>query len=313
MALLSNHDSAPADNIMWLDLEMTTISDVKLGRIMEVGVIFTNSTFELLSTFEEGYPTSFHRVIRLSEEDLSLSSEWSKRVHTQPRPIVNKSLFQLCAESEFSIEQVDMEMERMIRQHAKGKPIIMAGASIACDKAFVDVHMPRVSALLHHRMIDVSGILEIAKRMYPGYRPHVSKLPSSSLRTQHSAMWDIVASLRLMHELQQTIFMPMVLISRVPASPVHHHQFHPAQPHPYTEVYHHHPSHPSPHPPPPPHSPMFMGTHPSSPAMYSHPGDQQVVMRHASRVPVHIFESKLESEYTNMPTSSFGYPMPGAD
>lgn len=277
---------SPADNVLWIDLEMTDIASATKGHIMEVGVIFTGPTFELLE--DTDLPSSFHRILSLSTDQLMDCSEWSKRVHTMPRPGCNKSLFDLCLESNFTLEQVDADLEKLIRYFSRGKLIMIAGSSIASDRAFIDAQLPRTSALLHHRMIDVSTILEMSKRMYPGFRPFVSKLRMH--HHAHSAVADIVASLRLMHELQQTIFMPMLIISRVSPPGFDPSIFAPGVGSPTMM-----------HSPPP-----FL------PPMYSVPNtgaSTNFVLRQSHKIPQHVLESKLDSQQTHCPTATFGFPL----
>jgi oligoribonuclease len=272
---------SPSDNVLWIDLEMTDIASATKGHIMEVGVIFTGPTFELLEDTE--LPSSFHRILNLSTDQLMDCSEWSKRVHTIPRPGCNKSLFDLCLESKFTLEQVDTDLEKLIRYFSRGKLMMIAGSSIASDRAFIDAQLPRTSALLHHRMIDVSTILEMSKRMYPGFRPFVSKLRMH--HHAHSAIADIVASLRLMHELQQTIFMPMLIISRVSPPGFDASMFSPGGL------------------PPPmmPHMPMYSVPSTGPPTNF--------VLRQSHKIPQHILESKLDSQQTHFPTATFGFPL----
>lgn len=284
--------ASPSGRVMWIDLEMTDIHNVSTGRIMEVGVIFTGPTFELLDGLEEeeddveaaaavagageremrtrvsdGYPASmYHRVIRLSPEDIAASSQWSKSVHSAIRPHANQSLFDMCLTSPFSLDRVEDDLVRLVGGHAEGRPIMLAGSSVACDRVFIDHHMPRLSSLLHHRMIDVSTVLEMTRRMYPGFKPHVPRLRRTN--HAHSAMADIVASLRLMHELQHTVFMPMIF--EYPCSSSRYQHTRPPPPQQFSTA--------PPPPPPPPHH--FRGA-----AHHQHHHQQQHFPHHTAPPP----------------------------
>jgi oligoribonuclease len=204
---------AAAERVLWIDLEMTDISDVARGRIMEVGAIVTGSSMEWLPSDEErGICTMYHRVVRLTAEELAASSEWSKANHSRPRPSSGMSLMELCEHSSFALSEIEEDLISLVRIHGKGRPMMLAGSSVGCDRIFIDKHMPRLSSVLHHRNIDVSTILELCRRMYSGFR---IRLPSQPAHTQHTAMGDIISSLRLMHFLQSTVFMPVLL----PADP----------------------------------------------------------------------------------------------
>ena len=43
----------------------------------------------------------------------------------------------------------------------------LAGNSVYMDQAFLRIHMPRIFAHLHWRLIDVSTLLELARRWFP--------------------------------------------------------------------------------------------------------------------------------------------------
>jgi oligoribonuclease len=198
-----------AERVLWIDLEMTNIVDVARGRIMEVGAVVTGPAMEWLHADEErGVCTAYHRVIRLSEAELSDVSEWSRVHHAKVRPGAGLSLLELCARSGFSLREVEDDLVALVRTHGRGRPMMLAGSSIGCDRAFIDAHMPRLASVLHHRSIDVSTVLELCRRMYPGFRVPAPPAPPGA---QHTAMGDILSSLRLMHFLQNTIFMPVLL------------------------------------------------------------------------------------------------------
>lgn len=210
---------AAADRLLWIDLEMTNIADPSRGRIMEVGAVVTGPTMAWLRDEEEmgGPCTMYHRVIRLTPEELAASSEWSMSHHARRRPGCGLSLMQLCAVSSFSLQEVEEDLITMVRLHGGGRPMMLAGSSVACDRVFIDRHMPRLASVLHHRTVDVSTVLELCRRMYPGFRVPSAQHGASS----HTAMGDIISSLRLMHWLQNTVFMPGLLSPDFASPPGH--------------------------------------------------------------------------------------------
>lgn len=307
---------------MWIDLEMTDIADVEHGRIMEVGVIFTGPTMEMLDVDDSvSAPVAYHRVISLTEDEIGQSSEWSKQNHSTPRRNSSMSLFDLCRSSTFTIRDVDAEVAGLIRSHAKGRPMIIAGSSISCDRIFIQKHMPETANLLHHRMIDVSTILELTRRMYPGIRfSHFSE------HSQHSAMSDIFSSLHLMHSLQSTVFMPMISTPSAssappasssssppppPPSPVH---YAPPQPQPqpqpqaqpqHQHQHHHHPS---------PFGQLMMYSPPSQASgqhpHLSHAPSQHLIVRQSISLTPHLMEMCIAGYRTDIPTALYCHPYP---
>lgn len=196
----------PADRVLALDLEMTDIADVRAGRIMEVGVAILGAGLEWLSREEAGGATTmYHRVLRLTDAELEASSEWSKLHHSRRRADCGLSLMELCRVSPFALADVEQDLVSLVLAHGQGRPMMLAGSSVACDRVFIDHHMPRLSSVLHHRTIDVSTLLELCRRMYPGFRVPAPR------GMQHTALGDIVGSVRLLHFFQNTLFMPMLL------------------------------------------------------------------------------------------------------
>jgi len=300
---------------MWIDLEMTDISDVERGRIMEVGVIFTGPTMEMLDPANAGIescaPIAYHRVVSLTDEELAGSSDWSMHTHSVRRSPHAQSLLEMCATSTFTIEDIDAEVSSLVRGHARGRPMIIAGSSISCDRIFIQKYMPMTAALLHHRMIDVSTILELTRRMYPGIRfSHFAEQDN-----KHSAMSDIFSSLHLMHNLQSTVFMPMISTfsqaqpqsSTPPGGPP------PPQHMPYSHAAHHNlmiyapqqyhspPQAPPPPPPPPP---------PPQQYHYQHQPGPNLILRQSIPITPQLMEMCISSYRTDNPTAMYCYPFP---
>jgi len=325
---------SPARRVMWIDLEMTDIADVDRGRIMEVGLVFTGPTMEMLEVEESSCaPVAYHRVVSLTEEELDASSTWSKHTHSVQRSPHSHSLFDLCRRSRFTIAEIDAEVAGLVRAHARGRPMIIAGSSISCDRIFIHKHMPLTAALLHHRMIDVSTILELTRRMYPGIRfSHFAEHDK-----QHSAMSDIFSSLHLMHNLQSTVFMPMISTpsptnsapppglssnpssssttptSSTPSSSsalsppgMYYHPVLPpgafAYPSPQSHSHSYPPHHPySTHPPPGQHHNPYGSTGPSS---------HSLIVRQSISLTPHLMEACIAAFRTDDPTALYCFPFP---
>lgn len=79
--------------------------------------------------------------------------------------------------------------------------MVLAGSSINFDKMFLQFQMPDLCDCLHYRSIDVSSIMELAKRWNPQLHPYSPK-PSHS----HRAMDDILSSLELLRFYKQWFF-----------------------------------------------------------------------------------------------------------
>lgn len=187
-----------ADHFLWLDLEMTNLSPIN-GKIMEVAAIVTKGTLEPISS------SAFHRVIRLTPKDLKSLSEWSQTHHRIPRGVNNPSLVDLCQHSPYLLNHVDKELAALMDTYREGARMIVAGSSIGTDLRFVHEFMPEVSKRVHFRVLDVSTVLELCRRIYPGIQ---SILPRPTVT--HCAMDDVWSSLQLLVWFQQHTFLPFL-------------------------------------------------------------------------------------------------------
>lgn len=135
--------------LLWLDLEMTGLSEVK-DKILEVAALVTDLEFNPLG--------SFHRVVKQPPEILAAMDEWCTRTHKKsgltedvgrigvPLPEVEDELVAFC-----------------LPLFAKGERIVIAGNSIHQDRKFIEKHMPNFDKILHYRMLDVSAFKVIFK------------------------------------------------------------------------------------------------------------------------------------------------------
>ena len=190
--------SSPAERVLWIDIEMTDVRDTHAGRIMEIGAIVATKLTEPVPH------AAYHRVVRLTEGELAGSSAWSAQMHSQPCRR-GRSLMQLCTDSPFELAEIERDLLELANTHRGDQLIMIAGSSIASDRAFINEHMPKFAAVLHHRMLDVSTLLEMARRLYPGIR-NIMPQP----RVSHCAMDDIVSSLELMQFFQHNLLTPII-------------------------------------------------------------------------------------------------------
>lgn len=79
--------------------------------------------------------------------------------------------------------------------------ILLAGSTVHFDRAFLVSHFPELKRFLNHKNVDVTTLLETAKRFRPDLLAHKPK-PSSS----HRAMEDILDSIKLYKYFKETVF-----------------------------------------------------------------------------------------------------------
>jgi oligoribonuclease len=90
-----------------------------------------------------------------------------------------------------------------IREHASEGKAPLAGNTVGMDRMFLERDMPRLSAWLHYRVVDVSSIKELARRWYPRAYFHAPEKTGG-----HRALGDIQDSVRELRYYRRTIFVP---------------------------------------------------------------------------------------------------------
>lgn len=136
--------------LLWVDLEMTGL-DPKEDRILEVAAIITDWNFNEIATYEAAVKVSPQRI--------------KKRMFNPPNavfwdsiPKVRDALISASKENGRDAKTVEDELMLFIKQHFdEDYKVVLAGNSIHQDRRFIVSEWPRLDALLHYRMLDVSA------------------------------------------------------------------------------------------------------------------------------------------------------------
>jgi oligoribonuclease len=142
-----------APRLVWVDLEMTGL-DPQTCTIVEIATIVTDSELTVLA---EG-PCL---VIRPPDDALARMSTFVRELH------VKSGLLDRIHASTVTLADAQRETVAFLEQHASKGTSPLCGNSVWKDRAFLEVYMPEVVALLHYRMIDVSTLKELVRRWYP--------------------------------------------------------------------------------------------------------------------------------------------------
>jgi oligoribonuclease len=178
-----------ADNLIWIDLEMTGL-DPQSDLIIEVATIVTDKDLNLLA---EGPVIA----VRQAESVLARLDDWNRRTHGA------SGLLHRVRESvhdEIGAEQATLDfLKRWVPRNASP----MCGNSICQDRRFLARCMPDLESYFHYRNLDVSTLKELARRWAPGV------LASSKKDATHQALQDIRDSIEeLRHYREHFIRMP---------------------------------------------------------------------------------------------------------
>jgi oligoribonuclease len=159
-----------ADNLVWIDLEMTGL-DPERDVIIEIATVVTDPTLE---HSVEGPVIAIHQ----SDATLAAMDEWNTRQHGQ------SGLTTRVRASRYDAAAAEAETLAFLARHVPPKTSPMCGNSICQDRRFLYRYMPRLAEFFHYRNLDVSTLKELQKRWAPG-------LPAFTKTSSHLALEDI--------------------------------------------------------------------------------------------------------------------------
>ncbi len=164
-----------ANNLVWLDLEMTGL-EPDTCRIIEAACIITDSDLNIVAELPA-------IAIHQSEAELAAMDEWNTRTHTA------SGLVARVRASTVSEAEAEQQLIDFISLHVPPKTSPLCGNSISQDRRFLFRHMPKFEAKLHYRNLDVSSIKILVQRWAP-------KLMDGLVKTgSHLALDDVRESI----------------------------------------------------------------------------------------------------------------------
>lgn len=166
-----------SENIFWVDVETTGLLDSPVDQIIELAALITTHDLEILGRFPS-------YVVKPSDEALNNLSEWAQENY------VYNGLLAEAAKSEYTLEDLDSDLEAFLDRHGMYDRVVTAGSCVNFDLKFIKHNLPKVAPKLHYRTIDVSSVAELMKRW--GETLHKNR---PKQRSKHRAEDDIQASL----------------------------------------------------------------------------------------------------------------------
>jgi oligoribonuclease len=164
-----------ANNLVWLDMEMTGLNPDG-DRIIEMAMVVTNSELELVAE-------SPSWVVHQSDEILAAMDDWNQKTHGRSG-LIDKVKASTMDEAEVAAAA----MEFLKRHSSKGHSP-MCGNTIGQDRRFMARYMPKLEDWFHYRNLDVSTLKELCKR----WKPEVAK--GLKKHGRHEALADILESI----------------------------------------------------------------------------------------------------------------------
>ena len=135
------------DKILWIDLEMTGLSE-KQDLILEAAAIVTDWQFKELDSYEG--------IVK--NNSFQLKKRFKANTDFWDSNLENKKLFFDQNNNGKSIKKVENELIDFIKKNFDvKKPVLLGGNSIHADRRFIAEKWPRLDKLLFYRMLDVSA------------------------------------------------------------------------------------------------------------------------------------------------------------
>jgi oligoribonuclease len=174
-----------AENLVWMDLEMTGL-EPDTDQIIEIATVITDSQLNIIA---EGPVLA----ITQSLETLEAMDEWNTTHHSQ------SGLWDRVLNESVSLEEAEKLSLDFIKEHCDLKTSPLCGNSIGQDRRFLYKYMPTLSEYLHYRNVDVSTIKELSKRWYPDF----SSFKKAGV---HRALDDILESINELKYYKDSLF-----------------------------------------------------------------------------------------------------------
>lgn len=183
--------SLNAENLIWLDLEMTGL-DPQHDRILEVATLVTDKQLNLLAEAP---------VIAVHQSDAALAAmgEWCTHQHGQ------SGLTARVRASQVSEREAEQATLAFVRRYLPPNTSPMCGNSICQDRRFLAHYMPELEKFFHYRNLDVSTLKELAKRWAPGVAAGFTK------ESTHLALQDIRDSVAELKHYRERLLRPEFL------------------------------------------------------------------------------------------------------
>ena len=167
-----------ADNLIWVDMEMTGL-DPDQDVVIEIATIITDSE---LNTLAEGPVIAVHQ----SDARLEGMDEWNTTHHTR------SGLVDRVKASKHDEQRATEETVAFLEQWVPPGASPMCGNTICQDRRFMARHLPQLETYFHYRNLDVSTLKILMQRWRP-------ELESGFTKTgTHLALDDIRESIEEM-------------------------------------------------------------------------------------------------------------------
>ncbi len=179
-------DNIPANNLIWIDMEMTGLQP-DADRIIEVALVVTDGQLNVLAE-------SPSWVVHQPDEVLGAMDSWNRGTHGK------SGLIEKVRASRLAEAAVEASAIEFLRPHVPPNASPMCGNSICQDRRFLARWMPQLEGYFHYRNLDVSTLKELVRR----WKPELGK--GFVKEGKHQALADIYDSLEELRYYRRTVF-----------------------------------------------------------------------------------------------------------
>lgn len=175
------------DLLVWMDLEMTSLVDVRVDSITQIAVVLTDEELRPIAELEE-------ITIHADQSAFDNIPPDAKAIYDQ------SGLIPDIVASTVTEAEAEARVMAFLTEHVAHKTSPLCGNSTYHDRLFLKFRMPTVESYLHYRTIDVSSVKELARRWRPELYSQVEKMKENKT---HRALDDIkgsIAELRFYQE-----------------------------------------------------------------------------------------------------------------
>jgi len=180
-----------ANNLIWIDLEMTGLNPEK-ERIIEMAVIITDAQLTVLA---ESPVIAIHQ----SDELLNSMDNWNTKQHH------SSGLVERVRASTTTEAMAEAMMLEFLKQYVPAGKSPMCGNTVYQDRRFLVRYMPELERYFHYRLLDVSTLKELALRWAPRIYNGLQK------ESKHLALDDVRDSIAELKYYRATLFNQDVL------------------------------------------------------------------------------------------------------
>lgn len=167
--------SKDAENLIWIDLEMTGLNP-EIEVIIEIATIVTDKNLNILA---QGPVFAIHQPTEI----LDTMDDWNQEHHGK------SGLIERVKASTITTLQAEKATLDFLNQWLDAGQSPICGNSVWQDRRFLTKYMPTLEAFFHYRCIDVSTFKELAARWCPDVKEGFSK------ESTHQALDDIIESI----------------------------------------------------------------------------------------------------------------------